>query len=241
MRLQRLFIPFVVIFSLALTACGGKVPFTGSTTKIDNAAVNNGEKSLVLLRVSTPTGGPVETRWMHTESGEVYTISTQFRADTQEVAREYDMVTLPAGHYVLMYAMYSSGTGSAWTVTPFDIDPTLSKVSALGQVRTSEHGSNPVTTVYQLRSKGLAQDGKTPLIAAFTLTPGKVVYLGDMVMEFTPGGKVQLPGYYPAGTVAFSITSDLERARLALGKEDTALAAKLTRQQIVRGTLAHNR
>ncbi len=238
--LARLTIPLLFSIGLLLTGCAGKSPFTGSMTKIDAAAVNNGEKSLVVLRVSSPAGGPVETRWLHQESGELYKISSQFSASTQEVAREYDMVTLPPGRYVLMYAMYAGGTSSAWPTQPFDIDPARAKVSDLGQVRTSEQGS-PATTIYQLRSPGLARDGRTALIASFTLTPGKVVYLGDMTMDFGPQGPVQLPGYYPAGSVSYGIHYNLEQARIALGQEDASLASKLTRMNISRGVLARAR
>ncbi len=240
MRLRSLFASSLVLVALFfLVGCGGatRTPFTGATTKIETDAVNNGNKSLVMLRASSTWGSPAETQWRHVPTGEVYKISSQFNADTQETAREYDMVTLPPGQYVLVYVMYSSGTGSAWPTSPFDIDPTLSKVSALGQVNLKQTG-DPAVTISQLRSTGVGRDGKTPLVASFTLLPGKAVYLGDMTISFAIQGKKQLPGYYPAGTVSWSVRNELEQARLQLGKEDTGLAAKLERGQIVRGTLA---
>ncbi len=240
MRLRSLFASALVLVALfTLTACGGAThtPFTGSMTKIDTDAVNNGDKSLVMLRVSTTWGSPAETQWRHVPTGEIYKISSQFNATTQEVAKEYDMVTLPPGQYVLVYVMYSSGTGSAWPTSPFDIDPSLSKVSPLGQVNLKQSGDSGVT-ISQLRSTGVGRDGKTPLIASFNLLPGKAVYLGDMTISFAIQGKQQLPGYYPAGTVAWSVKNELEQARLQLGKEDTGLATKLEHGQITRGTLA---
>ncbi len=240
MRARSLSASILILAALFLLAgCGGatRTPFTGATTKIDTDAINNGNKSLVMLRASTTWGSPAETQWRHVPTGELYKVSSQFNASTQEVAREYDMVTLPPGQYVLVYVMYSSGTGSAWPTSPFDINPTLSKVSPLGQVNLKETG-DPVVTISSLRSTGAGKDGKTPLIASFNLLPGKAVYLGDMTVSFAIQGKKQLPGYYPAGTVSWSVKYDLEQARLQLGKEDTGLAAKLERGQITRGTLA---
>lgn len=225
---------------LLLAGCGGiQTPFSGSMAKVDAGAVNNGDKGLVMLRASSTWGSPAETRWRHVDTGEVYKVSSQFNASSQEVAREYDMVTLPPGKYVLVYVMYSSGTGSAWPTSPFDIDPSLSKVSDLGQVRTKEGATDSAVTISALRSPGVTKDGKTPLIASFTLPAGKAVFLGDMTVSFAIQGKQQLPGYYPAGRVAWSVRHDgQEQARLQLAKEDAGLASKLERGQIARGNMA---
>ena len=240
MRIRFIQLSGLLLGVMLLAACGARTPFTGSMARIDADAVNNGEKSLVVMRVSTTWGSPAETRWLHKETGELVTVTSKFTAKTQEVASGYDMVTLPAGTYVLSYVRYSDGTGGGWSTGPFDIDPGLSKVSALGQVRTAQSGSGPVVTTSELRSTGLGKNGKTPLIASFTLTPGKALYLGDMTIAFTIEGKQQLPGYYPADTVAYSIKQNLERARLALSKEDGGMALKLQNGQIARGSLARN-
>ena len=232
------FFPIILLLLLSLTACGkGNFPFgaSSSMTKIDADSVLNGQKSLVVTRFSTPWGTPAETRWMQLETGELFTITSQFAASTQEVAKEYDMVTLPAGTYVLVYVLYSSGTGDVWPATPFDIDPSLSRVSELGQVQTKE---NAGITTSMLRSRGLAQDGKTPLIASFILKPGQTAYLGDITVSFEIDGPVQLPGYYPAGKFYYTEKKDLQRAKFALGKENTTLAASLAQDTIRWGKLA---
>ena len=227
-----------MLLTLLLTACGTRTPFTHSQTAIDAESVNNGQKSLVVMRVSTEWGSPVETRWMHVETGELYKVTSQFGAKTQERAREYDMVTLPPGRYTLVYVMYSDGTGPIWPGAPFDIDPAKANVTQLGQVYTATSGSSPVVKDSALRSTGLGKDGKTPLIAGFTLSPGKAVYLGDMVITFDIKGKEQLPGYYPAGTVGYSLKHDLNRAKLVVGNYDTGMASKLETLTVTRGTLA---
>lgn len=240
MRISRL-LPLFLFAVLFTAGCvtGGRTPFTGSMARIDAGAVNNGEKALVIMRVSSPWGTPAETRWLHVESGQLYMVTSKFAAGTQQTAKEYDMVTLPPGRYVLTYVLYSEDTGPALPSNVFDINPNLSKVSTLGQVNTEKGGkSGHITSA--LRSTGLAKDGKTPLIAAFTVNRGEVVYLGDMTIQFTIDGKVQLPGYYPAGTVAWSVRDDLERARLALSNEDAALGTKLRQGRVTRGTLAKN-
>lgn len=231
-------LPVIVFMVLSLAACGkGNFPLgpSSSMTKIDADSVFNGQKSLVVTRFSTPWGTPAETRWMQLETGQLFTVTSQFAASTQEVAKEYDMVTLPAGTYVLMYALYSSGTGAVWPAAPFDIDPSLSKVSELGQVQTKESGN---ITTSMLRSKGLAADGKTPLIAGFTLKPGQALYLGDITVSFDIEGPVQLPGYYPAGKFHYTDKKDLQRAKFALGKENTALASALEQGRMTWGRLA---
>ncbi len=244
MYMKRLSLFVAALGLLFIAACGKvHVPMVNSMSDIDAKAVNNGEKSLVVMRVSTPWGTPAETRWLHVETGELYKVTSQFESGTQQKAREYDMVTLPAGHYALVYVMYSDGTLGTWPGA-FDLDPTKSKISKLGQVNITEsrHDDGTVTTISSLRSKGLAADGKTPLIAGFVITPGKSLFLGDMVIEFKIQGKKQLPGYYPAGSVAFSrTTGELERARLILSKEDLGLAEKLAAHSVTRGSLAGER
>ncbi len=241
MRIRPFCLSVLLLSLLLLTACGGaRTLFTGSMARIDAGAVNNGEKSLVVMRVSTVWGSPAETRWLHKETGELVIVTSKFTAETQEVSRGYDMVTLAPGTYVLSYIRYSDGTAAGLPSRPFDIDPGLSNVSALGQVHTSQSGTSPVVTTFRLRSTGMGKDGRTPLIASFTLTPGKVLYLGDMTISFTIAGKQELPGYYPAGTVAYTIKRDLERARLALSKEDGGMAIKLQNGQVTKGSLARN-
>jgi hypothetical protein len=222
---------------LCITACGtAYIPGITSMTDVDAQAVNNGQKSLVVMRVSSKWGTPAETRWLHVESGELVKITSQFASSTQEKAREFDMVTLPAGYYVLAYVMYSDGASGVWPSDPFSLDPSLAEVSRLGQVKTSESGQH---TLYALRSKGLANDGKTPLIAGFTITSGKVAYLGEMTIDFDIQGKKQLPGVYPAGRVAWRAdNSGFERAKLNLAKESPSLAERMTRRGIMRGSLA---
>lgn len=232
------FLSLFALLALLLAGCGARTPFTHSQTNIDADAVNNGQKSLVVMRVSTQWGSPTETRWMHVETGDLYKITSQFGAKTQERAKEYDMITLPAGTYTLVYVMYSDGTGPIWPGSPFAIDPSKAKVTELGQVYTSKSGSNPTVKDSALRSTGLARDGKTPLIAGFTLLPGKAVFLGDMTITFDIKGKEQLPGYYPAGGVAYSVQYDLDRAKLVVGNQDTGMAAKLETLRITRGKLA---
>lgn len=214
------------------------VPGITSMTDVDPAAVNNGQKSLVVFRASTPWGTPAETRWLHVESGELVKLSSQFATSTQEKAREFDMVTLPAGYYVLAYAMYSTGTKGTWPSSPFDLDPSLADVSRLGQVNISETDSGS-TKISALRSKGLANDGRTPLVAGFTVTPGRVLYLGNMTIEFAIQGKEQLPGLYPAGSVAWSVSDrDFERAKLNLAKKDPGMAEQMQKRTLTRGSLA---
>ncbi len=243
MLLKRFFL--LVGMVVLLAACSKvHVPMVNSMSDVDVSAVNNGEKSLVMMRVSSPWGSPAETRWLHVETGNLYKVTSQFGANTQEKAREYDIVTLPAGRYALVWVMYSDGTLGTWPSSPFDLDPTKSRVTRLGQIETRliKHESGPDTTISALRSKGLAKDGKTPLIAGFTITPGKSLFLGNMVIEFKIQGKQQLPGFYPAGSVAYSLTTkELERARLVLAKEDAGLAEKLTSHGVVRGSLARQR
>ena len=235
----RLFLPLLALMAALLAGCAApRTPFTHSQADIDADAVNNGQKSLVVMRVSTQWGSPAETRWMNVENGEVYKVTSQFGAKTQERATEYDMVTLPPGRYTLIYVMYSDGTGPIWPGSPFAIDPSKAEVTQLGQIYTSKSGSSPVVKDSALRSTGLAKDGKTPLIAGFTLLPGKAVYLGDMVVTFSIKGKDQLPGYYPAGSVAYSLKHDLDRAKLVVGNHDTGMAAKLERLTVTRGALA---
>ena len=236
----RLSFPLLALFVLLLAGCGARMPFTHSQTSIDADAVNNGQKSLVVMRVSTQWGSPAETRWMHVETGDLYKITSQFGAKTQESAKEYDMITLPPGTYTLVYVMYSDGTGPIWPGSPFAIDPSKAKVTELGQVYTSKSGSNPIVKDSALRSTGLAKDGKTPLIAGFTLHPGKAAFLGDMTITFDIKGKEQLPGYYPAGSVAYSMHYDLDRAKLVVGNYDTGMAAKLETLHITKGKLARS-
>lgn len=226
---------------ILLAACGKvNVPAITPTTSIDSAAVNNGEKSLVVMRVSTPWGSPAETRWLHLETGELVKVTSQFAAGTQQKAKEFDMVTLPGGTYALASVMYSDGTKGVWPGA-FDLDASKSEITKLGQVQLTENKQDDgsVNTVSALRSRALEADGKTPLIASFTVTPGKVVYLGNMTIKFDIKGKKQLPGYYPAGSVAWSIDEKpFERAKLTLAGEDVGLAEKMARQSIKRGTLA---
>lgn len=224
---------------LLVAACGTTyVPGITSMTKVDPEAVNNGQKSLVVMRVSTPWGTPAETHWLHVESGELVKITSQFAASSQEKAREFDMVTLPAGYYVLTYVMYSDSTKGTWPSDPFSLDPSLAEVSRLGQVKLTESGG---ATISALRSKGLSTDGKTPLVAGFTITPGKVAYLGEMVIEFRIQGEKQLPGLYPAGRVAWRVdNSGFERAKLNLAKESPSLAEQMTRRSLTRGSQAKN-
>ena len=232
----------LVCLGLLLAACGKVyVPSITSMTKVDSAAVNNGEQSLVVMRVSTPWGTPAETRWLHVETGQLVKVTSQFSTGTQQEAREFDMVTLPAGTYALAYVLYSDGTKGAWPSGPFDLDATQSEVTRLGQVKLEEHSKDGggVTTISALRSKGLADNGRTPLIASFTITPGKSLYLGNMTIRFDIKGKRLLPGYYPAGSVAWSIDqSPFERAKLNLAREDVGLAEKLARHTVTRGSLA---
>ena len=226
---------------LLLVACGKVyVPSVTSMTRVDAAAVNNGEKSLVVMRVSTPWGTPAETRWLHVETGELVKVTSQFATGTQQAAREFDMVTLPAGTYALAYVMYSDGTKGAWPSGAFDLDASQSEVTRLGQVKLEESKHDGgVTTVSALRSKGLAENGRTPLIASFTITPGKSLYLGNMTIRFDIKGKRLLPGYYPAGSVAWSVDqSAFERAKLNLAKEDVGLAEKIAKHPVTRGSLA---
>lgn len=228
--------------ALLLAACGKiYVPSVTSMTDVDSAAVNNGEKSLVVMRVSTPWGTPAETRWLHVETGRLVKITSQFSTGTRQDAREFDMVTLPAGTYALAYVMYSDGTKGAWPTGAFNLDASLSEVTSLGQVKIEEYGKDGggVTTVSALRSRGLAENGQTPLIASFTVTPGKSLYLGNMTIRFEIKGKRMLPGYYPAGSVAWLMDqTPFERARLILAKEDVGLAEKLARHTVTRGSLA---
>lgn len=224
-----------------LAACGKVyVPSLTSMTQVDSAAVNNGEKSLVVMRVSTPWGTPAETRWLHVETGQLVKVTTQFATGSQQEAREFDMVTLPAGTYVLAYVMYSDGTKGAWPSGAFDLDAAKSEVTRLGQVKLEEYKQDGgVVTVSALRSKGLAENGRTPLIASFSLAPGKSLYLGNMTIKFDIKGKRQLPGYYPAGSVAWSMDqSPFERAKLILAREDVGLAENLGRHTVSRGSLA---
>ncbi len=230
---------FALLLALALAGCA-KSPFSGSMSKIDSDAVNNGEKSLVVMRASSEWGTPAETRWLHVESGELYTVTSKFSASTQEKAREYDMVTLPPGRYVLTYVLYSQSHGASLPKSPFDINPVYSKISDLGQVHTEKSGSDSPYMTYALRSTGFAKDGKTPLIASFTLSRGQVLDMGIMTIRFNIQGKEELPGYYPAGSVAYKITRDAERARLALAEQDGVLASKIKEGQISRGILAKN-
>ena len=227
---------------MLLTACAKvHVPSFNSMSSVDSAAVNNGEKALVVMRASAPWGSPAETRWLHVETGELYKVSSQFAANRQEEAREFDIVTLPAGKYVLTYVMYSTGSKGVWPGGPFDLDPSKSDVSKLGQIRTStpDKDGSPETIISALRSTGLEKDGRSPLIASFDVRPGQVAFLGNMTISFDIKGKRVLPGYYPAGTVSWSDShADLERARLVLAKEDPTLAKKLENKQITRGSLA---
>ena len=240
--MKRLFFPLLLCAALFLAACGKvHVPSFNSMNDVDVAAVNNGQKALVVMRASAPWGSPAETRWLHVETGELYKVTSQFAANRQEEAREFDLVTLPPGKYVLAYVMYSTGSKGVWPGGPFDIDPTKSDVTRLGQIKTSTSSEDSAsqTTTSALRSTGLEKDGKTPLIASFTLTPGQVVFLGNMTVDFSIKGKQVLPGYYPAGTISWSVShADLERARLVLAKEDPGLARSLENKQLVRGSLA---
>ena len=240
--MKRLFFPLILVAAVALAACAKvHVPSFNSMNDVDAAAVNNGEKALVVMRASAPWGSPAETRWLHMETGELYKVTSQFAASRQEDAREFDIVTLPPGKYVLMYVMYSTGSKGVWPGGPFDLDPTKSDVTKLGQVNitTPDKDASPQTVISALRSTGLEKDGKTPLIASFSVTPGEVAFLGNMTVEFSIKGKQVLPGYYPAGSVAWSVNhADLERARLILAKEDPALARKLENKQPTRGGLA---
>lgn len=227
------------VLFFVLTGCSTTyVPGVTSMTDVDPAAVNNGEKSLVVLRVSTPWGSPAETRWLHVESGQLVKLSSQFGASTQEKAREFDIVTLTPGYYVLSYVMYSDGARGVWPSDPFDLDPALAEVTRLGQVKISSSALGE-STISALRSKGLANNGKTPLIAGFTITPGKTMYLGAMTIEFGIKGEKQLPGIYPAGHVAWSVSDkDFERAKLNLAKESPSLAEQLEKRSLTRGSLA---
>ncbi len=239
MHFKRLALPFLLLALLA-PGCAGttRTPFTGSMARIDADSVNNGTKSLVVMRVSTTWGTPAETRWLNVESGELYIVTSRFAAGTQQVAQEYDMVTLPPGRYVLAYVQYSESTRSSLPFGPFDIDPSLSNVSNLGQVKLEKSGVDSDKLTSSLRSTGVARDGRTPLIAGFTLGRGEVRYLGDMTIGFGIAGTMQLPGYYPAGKVAWSTHNDLERARLSLSRENAVMGDKLQQGQVVRGSLA---
>lgn len=224
---------------LLLGACG-YLPGATSKTCVQSSAITNGEKSLVVMRAKTIWGSPAETRWLHLETGRLVTVTTQFAASNAQKAGEYDMVTLPAGHYALAYVMYSDGTKGVWQKT-IDLDPVAADVSPIGQVyiKRTPQDQDLKTTIWTLRSLGYAENGTTPLIAGFSIGPGKAYYLGEMTIQFKSIGIGMSSGYFPAESVAYSI-SDLqyETAKLQVAQEDPVIAEKLIRHSVTRGTLA---
>ena len=68
-RDKLLLVPALLVILLTVGCGAVRAPFTGSMSRIDAGAVNNGEKGLVVMRVSTSWGTPAETRWLHVESG----------------------------------------------------------------------------------------------------------------------------------------------------------------------------
>lgn len=240
--LSRLF-KFCLTLSFCL-AVAGCIPTLWDSTSpksdIDLNSIDSGQKALVIFRANTPDGSTVETRWQNLSTGEEKRVSTQFFALTGEATREYDLVTLDPGEYVLTYAVY----GGFKTWTPLKMDPKAGPYSELGQVvvRQDEKDGRK-TQLYALTSHGTDGSGK-PLIASFSVKGGEVVYIGDMTIDFTytsPGNlseEMKAEGYFSANSVSLGLSNQRTRAKNSLLEVHPPFAEKMQYVPLKHGKLA---
>lgn len=235
---QRLF-KTCVVFVFSLTVGGCSPSMFGETSPNSNINVSDieiGKKALVLFRANTPKGSTVETRWLNLSTGKETRISTQFFTLTEEATREYDMVTLTPGEYVLTYAVY--GSFKPW-VSP-EMNPEAGPYSELGQVVVDgETQDGHRSYLYALTCHGT--DGKgQPLIASFSVKGGEVVYIGDMTIDYTylNPNKLKVTGHFSANNVMLGLSNQRTRAKNSLLEINPLLAEKMQYRPFSFGKLA---
>lgn len=227
----------ILTFCLAVAGCSPSIfAETSPKSNINIKSIETGKKALVLFRANTPSGSTVETRWLNLSTGQETRISTQFFTLTDEATREYDMVTLNPGEYVLTYAVY--GGFKPWASPK--MNPEAGPYSELGQVVVNEDVKDGHKSyLYALTSHGT--DGKgQPLIASFSVKGGEVVYIGDMTIDYNyvNPSKLKTIGHFSANSVMLGISNQRTRAKNALLELNPAFAEKMQYRPFTYGKLA---
>ena len=239
--MNRLVISAIFLLCLTASGCGfsGISGFSSPKSDIDVSAIDKGEKALVIFRANTPDGSTVETRWLNLAGNDERRVSTQFFALTDEATREYDLVSLDPGEYVLTYAVH----GGFKTWTPLKMDPKAGPYSELGQVVVREDEQDGRKTyLYALTSHGTDGKGK-PVIASFTVAGGEVVYIGDMTIDFTyvNPDKLTQTGHFSAKSVSLGLSNQRTRAKNTLLEVNSTLAERMIYRPFTYGKLAQKR